>query len=221
MERRRSSSENPEYKNYKAEESYYFERITQGKRAERVLLEADPLVSEEDRVEFEAIIEAGNQAYADLIVSKLPYIRAVARTLFSRPHYDIDDLVQIGTLKLMEVIERFDESRGVPLLAFANQRIKGAMMDFMAKKEVEVVGGELPERPQAVYPEPGDFLYSHLFGRLAPREKEILLLYTIANFTQAEISRRLGITAASVSRTLGSAIAKARAEYDRISTLDT
>lgn len=40
-----------------------------------------------------------------------------------------DDLVSAGTVGLINAVDRFDDSRGVPFEAFARQRIRGAVID--------------------------------------------------------------------------------------------
>lgn len=61
----------------------------------------------------------------------LPAIRPIAlrlrRTLGRAA--ELDDLVSYGQSGLLEAARRFDPSRGVPFRAFANYRIRGAMLD--------------------------------------------------------------------------------------------
>lgn len=45
----------------------------------------------------------------------------------------IDDLVQYGTVGLLEARSRYDPGRGLPLRAFARPRIRGAMLDGLRK----------------------------------------------------------------------------------------
>lgn len=44
-------------------------------------------------------------------------------------HIDADELISVGLLGLIEVVDRFDPSRGVPFRAFAEIRIRGAIVD--------------------------------------------------------------------------------------------
>lgn len=61
----------------------------------------------------------------------LPAIRPIAlrlrRTLGHAA--ELDDLMSYGHSGLLEAARRFDPSRGVPFRAFANYRIRGAMLD--------------------------------------------------------------------------------------------
>ena len=43
----------------------------------------------------------------------------------------LDDLVSVGVLGLMESVDRFDPSRGVPFETFARHRVRGAILDAL------------------------------------------------------------------------------------------
>jgi RNA polymerase sigma factor for flagellar operon FliA len=55
-----------------------------------------------------------------------------------------EDLVAAGMLGLTEAAERYDESRTEPFLAFAEHRIRGAMLDELRR------GDMLPRRVRQV-----------------------------------------------------------------------
>jgi len=65
----------------------------------------------------------------------LPAIKPIAfrlrRTLGRAA--DIDDLISYGQSGLLEAARRYDPERGVPFRAFANFRIRGAMLDGVRK----------------------------------------------------------------------------------------
>lgn len=46
------------------------------------------------------------------------------------------DLVQEGTVGLIEAVESFDPDRGVPFPAFAQHRIRGRMFDYLRRQKV-------------------------------------------------------------------------------------
>jgi RNA polymerase sigma factor for flagellar operon FliA len=46
-------------------------------------------------------------------------------------HVEADDLVNQGVIGLLDAIDRFDPSKGVPFPAFAEIRIRGAIMDYL------------------------------------------------------------------------------------------
>jgi len=45
--------------------------------------------------------------------------------------FDRDDLVQVGTLGLIDAVRRFDPDRGVRFSSFAGRRIEGAITDYL------------------------------------------------------------------------------------------
>jgi len=66
-----------------------------------------------------------------------PYIEKVARRLARRlpAHVEIDDLISSGVIGLMEAAERFDPSRVDRFEAFAEFRIRGAMLDDLRSRD--------------------------------------------------------------------------------------
>src|SRR5512145_2102389 len=66
-----------------------------------------------------------------------PYIEKVARRLARRlpAHVEIDDLVSAGVIGLMEAAERFDPKRIDRFEAFAEFRIRGAMLDDLRARD--------------------------------------------------------------------------------------
>jgi RNA polymerase sigma factor for flagellar operon FliA len=60
-------------------------------------------------------------------------VRSVASRMARRlpSHVDVDELVNIGVIGLIDAIDRYDDSRGVPFRAYAEIRIRGAMVDAL------------------------------------------------------------------------------------------
>jgi RNA polymerase sigma factor FliA len=86
-----------------------------------------------------------------LIVHYSPWARLVARDVYLRVYLLKDawhDCVQNALLGLMEAIERFDATRGVPFHPFARLRVRGAVFDGLrALRETHVeLGHALKER---------------------------------------------------------------------------
>src|SRR5437588_5545083 len=69
------------------------------------------------------------------IVTGLPFVEALARRMAaSMPDsIDIGDLVQDGVLGLIDAAHRFDEARGIKFQAFAERRVRGAMIDALRR----------------------------------------------------------------------------------------
>ncbi|MDX2021871.1 MAG: RNA polymerase sigma factor FliA [Deltaproteobacteria bacterium] len=81
----------------------------------------------------EALAEKRRQYAAQFF----PYIEKVARRLARRlpAHVEIDDLVSSGVIGLMEAAERFDPNRVDRFEAFAEFRIRGAMLDDLRSRD--------------------------------------------------------------------------------------
>lgn len=66
-----------------------------------------------------------------LIVAYLPLVHKEVRKMVSHGNYVVnrDDLVGMGTLGLIDAIDRFDPQLGYEFVTFANWRIRGAILD--------------------------------------------------------------------------------------------
>ncbi|HKT23844.1 MAG TPA: FliA/WhiG family RNA polymerase sigma factor [Terriglobales bacterium] len=66
-----------------------------------------------------------------LLLEHLPLVRYIASSIHARlpQHVPIDDLVQAGVIGLIQAIDNFDCNRKVPLKAYAQLRIRGAILD--------------------------------------------------------------------------------------------
>jgi len=66
----------------------------------------------------------------DLILTHSHLARAIARRYAGRG-IELDDLVQTGYLGLIQAVDRFDPSRGVPLEAYAARVIEGEILHLL------------------------------------------------------------------------------------------
>jgi RNA polymerase sigma factor for flagellar operon FliA len=68
-----------------------------------------------------------------LILDYYPLVRTIACRMARRlpPSVEIDELINVGTLGLIDAVDRFDTSRGVPFKAYAEIRIQGSMFDSL------------------------------------------------------------------------------------------
>jgi RNA polymerase sigma factor for flagellar operon FliA len=64
-------------------------------------------------------------------------VERIAKRLKSRlpNHVEIEDLKSVGLIGLIEALDRFDVSRGVPFRSYAEIRIQGAMLDYLRKQD--------------------------------------------------------------------------------------
>ncbi|MBN1335188.1 MAG: sigma-70 family RNA polymerase sigma factor [Deltaproteobacteria bacterium] len=74
-------------------------------------------------------LEARNES----VLKHYPVVQALAGRMARRfpASVDLDDLIGMGTLGLIDAVERFDPDRGVPFRAWSEFRIRGAILDGM------------------------------------------------------------------------------------------
>jgi len=72
-----------------------------------------------------------------LVRDHLPLVGHVVREALSRvpTHVQRDDLVSAGMLALVQASRSFDAARGVPFVAFAGRRIRGAILDELREMD--------------------------------------------------------------------------------------
>ena len=71
------------------------------------------------------------------IIANLPLVHHEVRRLMRKGmvHQEYDELVQIGTIGLMEAVYRFDELIGQSFSKYARIRIQGAILDELRKRD--------------------------------------------------------------------------------------
>ncbi len=79
----------------------------------------------------------GKIAQADLLEEYLPLVRRQALSMQVRlpASIELDDLIQAGTVGLLEAMGRFDATQGASFATFASQRIRGAMLDELRSRD--------------------------------------------------------------------------------------
>ena len=70
------------------------------------------------------------------IIELYPLVRTIAARMAQRfPAHDADDFANVGVIGLIDAIDRFDASRGVPFRAYAEIRIRGAIVDALREDD--------------------------------------------------------------------------------------
>jgi RNA polymerase sigma factor for flagellar operon FliA len=79
----------------------------------------------------------GRYKQQDQFGQYMPLVRRQALSLQVRlpASIELDDLIQAGTVGLLEALGRFDASQGASFATFASQRIRGAMMDELRTRD--------------------------------------------------------------------------------------
>ncbi len=67
------------------------------------------------------------------ILAYYPLVRTIAYRISKRipSNQDVDEFINIGVLGLIDAVERFDPSRGVPFKSYAEIRIQGSIVDAL------------------------------------------------------------------------------------------
>jgi RNA polymerase sigma factor (sigma-70 family) len=154
-------------------------------------------------------------ASQDQIIRALPMVRRLAAR-YHRTPLGRRDAAGVGALALVEAASRFDPGRGVPFIAFAARRVRGAMYDAY-RAERGSHGGrpdwQVPLDPDEMAERFVDHAIAHHYGhldlivaiaRLRHRLRLVLHLH-MCGITHKEIAGRLCVTEARVSQLLGSA----------------
>ena len=175
---------------------------------------------------------ARESAREKLVELHLPLVRSLARRYANRGE-GLEDLVQVGSIGLLESIDRFDPQRGSDLASFAVPTITGVIKRHLRDRStivrmprplaeqarkpvcvslVEGVSSEIDEAMQtdgAFDASEERLLLAAGFRALAPRERRILKLRFFAGLSQIEIAREVGLSQIQVSRLI-------RASLDRM-----
>ena len=72
------------------------------------------------------------------ILKYLPIVKSIANKISMRlPHHiHVEDLRSTGIIGLLDAIEKYDPSRGVPFEAYAEFRIRGAILDELRRMDL-------------------------------------------------------------------------------------
>jgi RNA polymerase sigma-B factor len=172
-----------------------------------------------------------------LIQLYLPLVRKLARRHAGRGE-QLEDLVQVGTIGLINAIDRFQLDRGVDLAAFAIPTIDGEIKRHLRDRAWPI---RIPRRLQQLDPtlkarvtelvegdsealdrdssldhgyELGEnrIALARGFHVLDARERLLLKLAYFEGMSQARIAARIGVSQIHVSRLTRRALGKLRAE---------
>lgn len=70
----------------------------------------------------------------ELILSHMPQVKLLAHRLHRRcPRVEFDDLMSVGTIGLIQAVDRFDPDRQLKLKTLAEHRIRGALLDYLRR----------------------------------------------------------------------------------------
>jgi RNA polymerase sigma factor for flagellar operon FliA len=72
-----------------------------------------------------------------MILDHYALVRMIATRMVRRfpSHIEVDELINVGMLGLIDAIDRFDAARGVPFKAYAEIRVRGAIVDALREAD--------------------------------------------------------------------------------------
>lgn len=117
-----------------------------------------------------ASLEAETAATRDsLICAHLPQVRLIAQRVYAQLNgrVELDDLISAGTIGLITAVDRFDPTLGAKLKTYAEHKIRGAILDSVAKFD----GRHKEERRMARTIETATLTVEQRAGRAATREE--------------------------------------------------
>ena len=174
------------------------------------------------------------QARAELIEAYQPLVCKQAWPYRSRP--EIMDIVQEGTVGLIEAVESYEPERGVAFSLYAVHRIRGRILDFLRREGcadiacLEAVPMEdgsyqnlkdgLPDASAASVPEQAesDELAAQLHGaltRLPAKERAVLEGIYLADGEAKDMAEGLSVSLAHVYRLREAGIRRVRGMLSR------
>jgi RNA polymerase sigma-B factor len=186
--------------------------------------------------------ERGDTAARDRLIRQyLPLVRKLARRHVGRGE-QLEDLVQVGSIGLINAIDRFELDRGVDLATFAIPTIDGEIKRHLRDRAWPV---RIPRRIQELDPSfrahateliedfengPGQdgvlekgyelgedrAALAQSFRVLDERERQLLHLGFFKGWSQSRIAREVGISQIHVSRLTRRALTKLRVELGHV-----
>jgi RNA polymerase sigma factor for flagellar operon FliA len=92
----------------------------------------DPSVEWSDEVR-----ELGSAARTEFLSSYVSLVRYVAQRMIARlpSSVELEDLVQDGFIGLLDAVEKFDPARGVLFRTYLENRVRGAILDALRKRD--------------------------------------------------------------------------------------
>jgi len=161
--------------------------------------------------------EGDDQAREELILGYRSLVFWLARKLQVAPSR-YQDLVQEGTLALINAVDHFDPKRNIKFITYAYYRIRGSMVNFLQRVEAKapVPVEEMDEMAVEPFdPEAEDWRLALMEGmeHLSARESEIIGALLVEGRRAREVADEKGIDVSQIYRIQRRGLAKLRAWF--------
>jgi RNA polymerase sigma-70 factor (ECF subfamily) len=167
-----------------------------------------------------------DEAKSDLVARYLPALQRWARgrlPRFARDLADTDDLVQVTLLRALDHVETFEPRERGAFLAYMRRILMNQIRDEVRRVQRQSARSALPEHLTA--PEPSPLAqaigaqqvetYERALDRLAPEQKEAVIMRIEFDSTWSEIATAIGSPSPNAARMLVSrALARLAEEMD-------
>lgn len=193
------------------------------------------LLSREEELRLWQESRAGNpEAHHRLVSSYQPLVFKIAAG-FRLPESQLSELIQEGTVGLLEAAERFDHTKGIAFSLFAVHRIRGRMLDYLKRENLvrtlsldsETAEGSGISWAEclvsgAVSPDESverDFLFRRVheaMERLTANEQKVLTGIYLDERTAGELAADIMVTPGHVYRLQKKAVRKVRGMLSRL-----
>ena len=161
--------------------------------------------------------EGDDQARGELILGYRSLVFWLARKLQVAPSR-YQDLVQEGTIALINAVDHFDPKRNIKFITYAYYRIRGAMVNFLQRVEAKapLPVEEMDELVAEPFdPEAEDWRLALMEGmdHLSARESEIIEALLVQGRRARELADEKGIDVSQIYRIQRRGLAKLRAWF--------
>ncbi|MDI3279759.1 MAG: sigma-70 family RNA polymerase sigma factor [Bacillota bacterium] len=195
------------------------------------LRQVKPLVPEEEQELWSRYKEEGDLEARRLLIEfyQSLVLKLVASRNYGLEEHFVLDLIQEGTVGLIEAVERFDHRRGVPFSAYARRWIRGYILDYLREVRGEPAplsweesspawAGELAVGGEGYTSEPQEQLerwelrrtLARLVHRLPEKEQAVVNGVYVAEQEPSRIASQLNITTSYLYRLQRRAIRRLR-----------
>lgn len=194
----------------------------------RELRRVQTLKSAEERRLWERYKRAGDRrARARLIEAYQPLVFKIVMGLRLPPAV-LMDMIQEGTVGLIEAVERFEPDRGLRFSTYATHRIRGSVLNALRKERVLAgsLEAEASDAPSSALARLEDTSAEEALGavedavlaerlraeaqQLPQRERAVLQVFYFGQIRPALAARRLGVSLSHLYRLHQQALARLR-----------